>query len=254
MILSLSTDSLQIFIMQRKTSVSMSASAKDKEKKKEPSNAAGKPSSRKVSGDSTGVNPVLAGILQRSHSMPVSSTSAATSSAVSSTERTASTEPGDSYKAVAKSAVGRGIRHRFMSQGSFSASSVASAPQPGTSKSVDQSHKDTNEDNLSQLATNYRNSLNSFQAQENTEQDLTYDEDPNVLSEEFNYDADPTPLSQLRADSSASLFGHDPSLLELAMIPEVEEGDGNDSSNVFNFVDFPNPEVRPKSSDWDDGA
>jgi hypothetical protein len=73
------------------------------------------------------------------------------------------------------------------------------------------------------LANNYRNSLGDLPDQES-----------------FNFDTDPTPLSQLQGDSFVSL-------LDLAMIPEVEGeidfGDGLSSS--FNFVDFPNPEVRP---------
>lgn len=209
----------------------MAASAKDK--KKEPPNGGSRPSPRKVSGDSsTVVNPVLAGILQRSHAVPASSsTSAVATGAVPSVQETS--EPENSYKAVAKSAVGRGIRHRFSGQGSLPALRVARTHVPAAVTSQGKPLQKPSQDSLSQLATNYRNSLND------------------MVDDGTAFDADPTPLSQLRVDgsSSSSFFGQDSSLLELAMIPEVDEGESGRSSDVFNFVDFPNPEVRPKSSD-----
>lgn len=123
------------------------------------------------------------------------------------------------------------------------ASTVAARPDEAQSETHSEPtvQRDQSQDSLSQLATNYRNSLIDFQGE-------------GTGTDEFQFDADPTPLSQMQGDTSTSsgFFSRDPSLLELAMIPGAEEGSGYDSAGGFNFVDFPNPEVRPKSSEWGD--
>lgn len=123
------------------------------------------------------------------------------------------------------------------------ASAVAARPDETQSETRSEPNvpRDSSQDSLTQLATNYRNTLNDFQGE-------------GTGTEEFQFDTDPTPLSQMQGDTSSSsgFFSRDPSLLELAMIPEVEEGGGYDSAGGFNFVDFPNPEVMPKSSEWGD--
>ena len=225
-------------ILQRKTSTSVAASAKDKEKKKEPTSISKTPQRKVSSEDNSIVNPVLAGIIQRSN--PQTTTPTPVTSATP-----AKSPAGDSFKAVAKSAVGRGIRHSFTAKALPPvASAVASRPDETLSETPLEAKvkRDSSRDNLSQLATNYRNSL------------IDYRGDGDTDTEEFQFDADPTPLSQMQGDPSASsgFFSRDASLLELAMIPEVEEAGGQSSVAAFNFVDFPNPEVRPKSSGWED--
>lgn len=222
--------------MQRKTSTSIAA--KDKDKKKEPGNIS-KPPQRKISSeDNSVVNPVLAGIIQRSNN-PQTTTITAPATATTTTPNTSAL--GESYKAVAKSAVGRGIRHNFTSRTLPPVASAAVA-RPDETTSQHQAESNLSQDSLTQLATNYRNSLIDFHGNDS-------------VVEDFKFDADPTPLSQMQGDettSSSGFFSRDPSLLDLAMIPEAEEGGGLELANGFNFVDFPNPEVRPKGSEWDD--
>jgi hypothetical protein len=88
-------------------------------------------------------------------------------------------------------------------------------------------------DSLSQLAANYRNSLND-------------------LAEEM----DPTPLSQMQNPETTfsgftGFLSRDSSLVDLAMIAPVEDG-GNEDREAgteteadvgFGFIDFPNPEI-----------
>ena len=187
--------------------------------------------------DNSVASPVLAGIVHRSNKPQTTTT---TASAPVASARPDTSASGDSYKAVAKSAVGRGIRHNFTSRLSTVTSAAAARPDEATSQYKAQT--DLSQDSLTQLATNYRNSLIDY-----------HEED--AIAEDFQFDADPTPLSQMQGDettSSSGFFSRDPSLLELAMIPGVEEGGGEELATGFNFVDFPNPEVRPKSSEWDD--
>lgn len=197
---------------------------------------------RKISSeDNSIVNPVLAGIVQRSNPQTM------TSPAPHTGAPPVSSSVEDSFKAVAKSAVGRGIRHSFNSR-TLPPISRTSSARPDETQSETPSEamveKDLSQDSLTQLATNYRNSLIDHHGD-------------NTGVEEFQFDADPTPLSQMQGDASSApgFFSGDPSLLELAMIPEAEEGGGQDSSATgFNFVDFPNPEVRPKHSEFEDNV
>ena len=74
-------------------------------------------------------------------------------------------------------------------------------------------------DPLSQLASNYRNSLMEIR-------------DNDQLT-------------------SSGLLSRDSSLLDLAMIPDVDDGappapETSDINPGFTFVDFPNPEVQPQ--------
>jgi hypothetical protein len=220
---------------QRKASATLAGAAKDKERSNRKETIVKPAPQRKVSADATGhVNPVLAGILYKSNANappPNNGTPLATASSLA-------TFQAESQKAVAKAAVGRGIRHSFMHRGLppppapvSSPSYVVrpSAPEASATTAEQRSQNEISRDSLTQLATNYRNSLGDLPDEET-----------------FSFDTDPTPLSQLQGEGNTSPYV---SLLDLAMIPEVEgEGDFGDgllSSSSFNFVDFPNPEVRP---------
>eukprot|EP00977_Amphora_coffeiformis_P000898 scaffold190_cov171-Amphora_coffeaeformis.AAC.23 len=235
-------DLSSILLIKRKTTASIAAA---KEKKREPASDTTVPQ-RKVSGDATGVNPVLAGILQRSNATGISQPPAPHSGASTEPRETSSTTLNSSYRAVAKSAVGRGVRHSFTGRMTLPVASSSAASLPDNASSEPRMETNESQDSLSQLATNYRNTLNGYHGQ---------GEIDDMGAEHFHFDTDPTPLAQLRGDtsSSAGLFSRDPSLLDLAMIPEMDEGDdGGEPSNAFSFVDFPNPEVRPKTlDDWD---
>ena len=209
---------LQSHVAQRKTTASIAA-AKEKEKRKETTD-----SKASAATESNTVNPVLAGIHQRNKPAVVHTPATAVSApSVAARAAPQVSSAAASYQAVAKAAVGRGIRHSFMSR--------ASAPAL-TSQPV---QKNSSQDSLSQLASNYQNSLNDH---------------PAVGATTGGIDSDPTPLSQMEDSSDASgYFGRDSYLLELAMIPELDESgaDGASPTDGFSFIDFPNPEVRPKS-------
>jgi len=221
-----------------------------KDGKEKNGNKSGKPAAkrRKASTDaSAAVNPVLAGILHRTRGNPSPPPPAAARKPSAQAGKTGS------HQALAKAAVGRGIRHGYSASGASMTASrpVGTGPLQADASAANQSNATAAldaatftfpdhsgaEDSLTQLANNYRNSLN----------DLT--------SQDFGSDADPTPLDQIRDRSSGSGFtgflSRDSSLIDLAMIPSVDDAlqPSTDTSRNFglSFVDFPNPEMYPPS-------
>jgi hypothetical protein len=194
------------------------------------------------------VNPVLAGILQRNRvaadnsSGSISSSSARlaaisaipTSSPTSTRNVHALTTPQE----LARAAAGRGIRHSFLA-GAVAAAAPATASLSSSSLSVTENSADRNpatlalkeasfslpaSASLSQLEINFRNTIN--------------DMDGNSLL----VDADPTPLNEMVAPEYGFL-SRDSSLIDLAMIPPVEDN-VNPSTNPDTFgltFDFPDP-------------
>jgi hypothetical protein len=153
------------------------------------------------------------------------------------------------HQALARTAVGRGIRHgyslnagshpgsqpgRLAQNNNASQGNVAAAPAPFEFPDQMPSANDS----LSQLTSNYRNSLNDMSAQSLENDDETM----------------PTPLDQMRDPNAAGfggfLLSRNSSLVDLAMIPNVDDPDDQQTdfrSFGMNFVDFPNPEVYPTS-------
>lgn len=108
---------------------------------------------------------------------------------------------------------------------------------------------DSNEasnDSLSQLESNFRNSLN---------------ESCDNLTQSYNNlgsvtDTDPTPLSMMRSTESSEnmdfysgFLSRNSSLIDLAMLAPIDEAmpiqcdeDSNDFAS-FGFIDFPNPDA-----------
>jgi hypothetical protein len=139
----------------------------------------------------------------------------------------------NSQQAIARSAVGRGVRHSF----GFDTTGEDIVPSGPASSLVDT----TNflipvgvEDSLSQLTNNYQNSLladTPFPDRTGSQQ----------LFESSTYNPnDPFP----------ALLSRNSSLIDLAMIPSVEDGDDTNGDSMptvpgMNFVDFPQPEVDP---------
>ena len=138
-----------------------------------------------------------------------------------------------SQQALAKFAAGRGIRHGWSAgpvkltvdsegKGSESSNSLASG--------------DTTDERLSQLERNYTNCINS--------------------SDHANSSSSETDLASLDESSSRPAYGflsRNSSLVDLAMIPEVEEeGDlTSHASNGLTFVDFPNAQSHEGDIDGD---
>ena len=188
------------------------------------------------------VNPVLANILHKS--------GGGASSTKGATAGTNVTVPGQeaSFK-VAKAAAGRGVRHSYVapvvasaasearqSSGAGDATAALNAasfafPEPSNPAA----------DSLSLLTSTYQNSLNDM----STAEALAQGTDPTPLNE-MQPREEPTPSA-----SFTGFLSRDSSLVDLAMIPSVEEGlpPCTDSSKSLglSFVDFPHPDVYPSS-------
>lgn len=136
-----------------------------------------------------------------------------------------------SHQALAQAAVGRGVRHTVSIDHTTYASSPqakSSEPAPSAASSATRiSNSGTNTQNdLSELALNYKNSLN-----------------------DFLQDVEPNPIG------NTGFLSRNSSLIDLAMIPSVEEEEQlsvNEPSSQdidpyslgLNFVDFPNSDFH----------
>jgi hypothetical protein len=206
----------------------------------------------------TVVNPVLAGIYNRSsrhvkkQPPPASSESTANTVTASTAARTACAPTSGAmigaHQALARRAVGKGIRHNFGGP-----ASTTTTTQPFTAQLPPSTHP---VNSLAELASNYQTSL-------------LKSSDDEVLDENED-DDDPTPLSQMQGrvgsyfddntGAYAGLLSRNSSLIDLAMIAPVDDDDTMDESSSmaaaaadtstrgFGFVDFPNPEVHPSAS------
>jgi hypothetical protein len=202
-------------------------------------------------GGETQVNPVLAGILQRTTvatgaSSIMSSNRLAAISAIptGSAATKGSLHALTTPQQLARAAAGHGIRHSFLA-GAAAVPTAASSSVSSSSQSVPENSADTNRAtralqeasfslpasaSLSQLELNFRNTIN--------------DMDGNSLL----VDADPTPLNEMIAPQYGFL-SRDSSLIDLAMIPPVEDN-ANPSTNPDTFgltFDFPDPDDRKPS-------
>jgi len=162
----------------------------------------------------TPVNPVLAGILYKSASESAGSLHTST---------VASPRSKQSQQALARVAVGKGIRHSFSMPQSKDSVAVrpTATPNPLTAGSPVQ-------DSLSQLQSNYKNSLQDLAAQEKS----TALPDSTVSSRQPSSSLNPYVPGSMRRDDS---------LVDLAMIPMIDGGTQENmfASNGLTFVDFP---------------
>lgn len=158
-----------------------------------------------------------------------------------------------SQQALARTAVGRGIRHGYsLNTGSHPGSQPARLPQTASAPQGNMSaagaqfdfpdQMSSANDSLSQLTSNYRNSLNDMSNQSLDDETM------------------PTPLDQMRDPNASGGFGgflsRNSSLVDLAMIPNVDDPDDQQTdfrSFGMNFVDFPNPEIYPTSGNEGSG-
>jgi hypothetical protein len=178
---------------------------------------------------------------------------------------------GQGHKAVARAAVGKGIRHAFAAVATAAAGGVASATPQGAAaaegggcttalnaiSSSSFTFPEQTSRCLSQLEDNYRNSLN----------DLT-------AAETIAAGTDPTPLDQMQMQQSSTasapsdsmtftcFLSRNSSLIDLAMLPSIEDGlppstdqskggEGGGDMEGYGFVDFPH---LPYTSQADDGS
>jgi hypothetical protein len=223
-------------------------------KEKEGKGKAGAPAPAKAGsvGGETQVNPVLAGILQRTTVATGASSSMSRNrlAAISAIPTGSATSPGNLHalttpQQLARAAAGHGIRHSFLAGVAAAVAPAAVSSVSLSSQSVPENSADTNRAtralqeasfslpasaSLSQLELNFRNTIN--------------DMDGNSLL----VDADPTPLNEMIAPQYGFL-SRDSSLIDLAMIPPVEDN-ANPSTNPDTFgltFDFPDPDDRKPS-------
>lgn len=144
--------------------------------------------------------------------------------------------PANTQQAIAQAAVGRGIRHSIgfgaaAAPAATDTQATANAPDQQTSKFLIPMRV---EDSLSQLANNYQNSLVDLPSY--PEQAVSSSQ-PASQGQPAAYPQEPFP----------SLLSRNSSLVDLAMIPTLEEGETDAMPIVpgMNFVDFPQPEVDP---------
>ena len=153
-----------------------------------------------------------------------------------------------SQKALARVAVGRGVRHGFVpQQNRIAASSNINA---NVSKSPSLVAPSPVQASLNALTSNYRNSLNELQSA--TDQDVTNYSSSNTqnagLTAVSGQQYAPNHGNSASTSSSTNLgfipgsLRRDDSLVDLAMIPLADDGEGLSSaaaSTGFSFVDFP---------------
>jgi hypothetical protein len=175
----------------------------------------------------TRVNPVLAAILHR----PMRQMPDALSIPTSGSSKQ------DSQHALARSAVGKGIKYSYIAPANKAVVGTVKDLRPAKGAPITTTGDNSKaEESLSQLENNFRNSLN---------------EEPDAAVG----DSDPTPLSQMRNDPTASPYDftgflhRDNSLVDLAMIP-ISDDKGNEfgysDTNLdhgLTFVDFPYTDV-----------
>ncbi|KAG7364551.1 HSF-type DNA-binding protein [Nitzschia inconspicua] len=137
-----------------------------------------------------------------------------------------------SQKALARVAVGKGVRHGFVPKPNSNAMPLVGRSANPTPTVVASSPV---QDSLNALTNNYRNSLNELQ---NADKGRLTDENQGIVS---SSNAAEQPITNSLTYIPGSLR-RDDSLVDLAMIPLAEnENEANASveSSGFSFVDFP---------------
>ena len=151
-------------------------------------------------------------------------------------------------QAIAKAAVGRGIRHSLGNDAS--ASTAMSAARETELQQAHNASLVTKtafyipagvEDSLSQLASNYQNSL--------AETPLPEQSISHQSQHEYHEPTQDQVATMAFNDPFPSLLSRNSSLIDLAMIPNLDGGDENGDIvpivEGMGFVDFPQPEVDP---------
>ena len=270
-------------LLKIKRKATVSSNARDKQgagkSRKRDSHSSVKTAQPKevVSERAQDANPVLLDILRRSQPEPNPLASASSSTGDNSVSH---------HHVLARAAIGRGIRYSFVPR----ETAQPARPQTGPGSVVTLTHdplaaarsSETNhdlavkpEESLSQLASNYQNSLINLQRSEQQPQSGA----ASAPAADVADDTDPTPLSEMRSispfgTSFCGFLPRDSSLIDLAMIPTMEElqqqqtNVTNDSSNTVTaaivtdstntttttaaerlpFVDFPYHSVLPPPS------
>lgn len=158
------------------------------------------------------------------------------------------------HQALARRAVGRGIRHSFESSTPVSGQLLSPSSQPDsttqtpfpTPATLQQppafSLQGSTSNSLSELAINYRNTLNGLGSQPQSEPSSQSQMQMQVQSSEGN-----------ASDGFTGFLSRNSSLVDLAMLAPVDEAleapPSTEEATNFGFVDFPNPDVYPPKAD-----
>ena len=184
--------------------------------------------SSKTAGDP--VNPVLAGILYRSSG----------DNSTGSTNNTRSSLQ-QSQKAIARVAVGKGVRHGFVPQRTKDREKTADSSLGGLSNQNVSGNPSPVQASLNALTQNFNQSMHGTI-------DSVADGEANppavASQQEINQYPLPAPVSTTgRVTYVPGSLHRDDSLVDLAMIPIVGDGTTTESdvaaSSGFSFVDFP---------------
>lgn len=164
-----------------------------------------------------------------------------------------------SHHALAKTAVGRGVRHSYTG-------TVANPLIPSQGKATSALNTTSFtfptgvEESLSQLSDNFQNTLNEFQEKsdkanvivDNTTRFQNKIETNNVKTNESIDIWKTSSFGQLveAEQPTGGMLSRDSSLIELAMIPTIDYFPANNqtsflSSDGMHFVDFPHEEINP---------
>lgn len=202
--------------------------------------------------DAANVNPVLAGIFKRSRDSMVRLAPA------KDHQTQLKSAPGTDAHDLAQTAVGRGIRHSFAANTATIGIAIDNGVAHTVNASMDQeqhqmqpsestSTRAANIDSLSQLASNFRNSL----MQSGDSNEFMVDAEPTPLSE--MYRSEPIPSSETNYFYNGFL-SRNSSLVDLAMIAPVDESKSPqplENEDNFDFVDFPGMDMFPVRSSSD---
>jgi hypothetical protein len=183
-----------------------------------------------------GVNPVLANILFRSGSNETPKPARPNSQPPNNGH----SPPNRSQQEIARVAVGRGIRHSFSNPNARKPAQLPPRPLPSAQvgSSVPAQQPTSNaapvvQASLSALKTNFQNSFGAAQGQTTGSTELSDG-------------------SQMTMDYVPGSMRHDDSLVDLAMIPLVDEGnheaDFFSPGAGFSFIDFPWQDPNAPSS------
>jgi hypothetical protein len=190
------------------------------------------------------VNPVLAGILYRSTSE--TNISSATSAGIQQTRRggnlaTQTHSEQTTQQALARVAVGKGIKHRFSVQRTNSAKITLN--NGSNSSRVPEDNTTPLQAGLSALNDNFKNSLSGQIGDQSSMKDTADFQAPEVQVAQV-----PAPAPPFYVPGS---LRRDDSLIDLAMLPIVDDSDvitETGTSTGMTFVDFPwqDPSLFPE--------
>ena len=238
---------IYVFYIQRKTGNETNAAKLAAGKKREREEATSQ------SKESTNTTPALTGTFTSTPAPggPVITKTTAPVAKISKglSFHNGSVKPKQSHHALARVAIGKGVRHGIVAS---KPSTTLSNPEP-----LPTNYKSATRDNrsgLDALQNNFRSSLHDSQSHASGQQETP------VSMKSEPLEAPSSSVNHEAANNWGFVPGslaHDDSLVDLAMIPDINDGNGSGSgvetadgggSGVMPFIDFPWQDFRPDDS------